>query len=68
MAAQTKRCVGEVKNQEVQTWKQVRGPAGAVRCETRDMGIKWPYWHTLVFGDETKLDMIYVCAQGTLKR
>ena len=29
---------------EVQTWKQVRGPAGAVMCETRDLGIKWPYW------------------------
>ena len=26
---------------EVQTWKQVRGPAGAVVCETRDLGIKW---------------------------
>ena len=25
---------------EVQTWKQVRGPAGAVMCETRDLGIK----------------------------
>ena len=23
---------------EVQTWKQVRGPAGAVMCETRDSG------------------------------
>ena len=26
--------------QEVQSWKQVRGPAGAVMCETRDLGIK----------------------------
>ena len=26
--------------QEVQTWKQVRGPAGAVMCETRDLVIK----------------------------
>ena len=25
---------------EVQTWKQVRGLAGAVMCETRDLGIK----------------------------
>ena len=25
---------------EVQTWKQVRGPAGAVMCETRDLGIR----------------------------
>ena len=25
---------------EVQTWKQVRGPAGAVMCETRDLGFQ----------------------------
>ena len=24
---------------EVQVWRQVRGPAGAVMCETRDLGI-----------------------------
>ena len=46
---------------EVQTWKQVRGPTGAVMCETRDLGIKWPYWHTLIFGNDTKIDMIFVC-------
>ena len=28
---------------EVQVWRQVRGPAGAVMCETRDLGIKWPH-------------------------
>ena len=43
--------------QEVPMWKQVRGPAGAVMCETRDLCIKWPHWHTLVFSDETRLDM-----------
>ena len=32
---------------EVQTWRQVRGPAGAAMCGTRDLGIKWPQWHTL---------------------
>ena len=32
---------------EVQTWRQLRGPAGAVMCETRDLGIKWPQWQTL---------------------
>ena len=26
--------------QEVQSWKQVRGPAGAVMCETRGPGYK----------------------------
>ena len=34
---------------EVQTWKQVKGLAGAVMCETRDLGITWPHWHTLNF-------------------
>ena len=34
--------------QEVQKWRQVRGTAGAAMCETRDLGIKWPCWHTLV--------------------
>ena len=34
---------------DVQTWRQVRGPAGAVMCETRDLGIKWPQWRTLIF-------------------
>ena len=37
---------------EVQTWKQVRGPAGAVMCETRDLNFRWPQWHTLMFNDE----------------
>ena len=46
--------------QEVQMWRQVRGLAGAVMCETRDLGIKWPHWHTLIFSDETKIDMRFV--------
>ena len=45
---------------EVQTWKQVRGIAGAVMCETRDLGTKWPYWHTLVLSDDMKIDMRFV--------
>ena len=49
--------------QEVQTWKQVRGPAGAVMCETRDLGIKRPRWHTLMVSDEIKLDMRFVCRE-----
>ena len=42
---------------EVQTWRQVRGPAGAVMCETRDLGNKWPQWHTLLFEGQVTLDM-----------
>ena len=47
--------------QEVQTWNQVRGPAGAVMCETCELGVKWQYWHTLVCSDEIKIDMRFVC-------
>ena len=52
---------------EVQTWKQVIGPAGAVMCETRDLGTKWPQWHTLMFGDEIKIDMRLVCPKEVRK-
>ena len=40
--------------QEAQMWGQVRGPAGVVTCETRDPGILWPHWHTLIFSDVHK--------------
>ena len=36
-------------------------------CETLDLGIKWPYWHTLVFSEEIKIDMRYVCAKDVKK-
>ena len=36
-------------------------------CETRDLGIKWPYWHTLVPSDETKIDMRHVCPRDVKK-
>ena len=26
-------------------------------CETRDLGIRWPYWRTLLLSDEIKIDM-----------
>ena len=26
-------------------------------CETRDLGIGWPYRHTLIFGNDIKIDM-----------
>ena len=45
---------------EVQTWRQVRGPAGAVLRETRDLGIKWPQWHTLIVEGQVQVDMRYV--------
>ena len=52
---------------EVQTWKQVRGPARSVMCETRDLGIKWPRWHTLLFEGQVSVDMRVVCPQDVKK-
>ena len=48
-------------------WRQVREPAGAVMCETRDMGPRWPHWHKLVFRGETRIDMWYVCPRDVKK-
>ena len=53
--------------QEVQMWRQVRGPAGAVMCETRDLGFKWSHGHTLIFSDETRIDMRFVCPEDVKK-
>ena len=47
--------------QEVQMWRYLRGPAGAVMRETRDVGIKWPQCHTLIFEGEVRIDRRYVC-------
>ena len=30
------------------SWKQVRGPAGAVVCETGDLRFAFPSWHALL--------------------
>ena len=46
---------------EIQMWRQVRGLVGAVMCETRDLGIKSPQWHTLIFERERTVGMRYVC-------
>ena len=45
----------------------MRGPAGAVLCETRDFGIKWPQWHTLVFEGQVRVDMRHVCLKDVKK-
>ena len=44
----------------------MKGFAGAVVCETRDLGIRWSYWHTLMFSDE-KIDMRLVCPKNVKK-
>ena len=48
---------------EVQTWRQVSLPAGTVMCETSDLGIKWPHWHTLLFEGQVAVDMRVACPQ-----
>ena len=52
---------------EVHTWKQVRGPAGAVMCETSNLAIKWPQWHTLIFEVQVRVDMRCVCPKDVKK-
>ena len=32
-------------------------------CETRDLGIKWSQWDTLIFEEQMKVDMRVVCPQ-----
>ena len=37
-------------------------------CETRDLGIKWPHWHALIFfAGEVRIDMRYVCPKDVKK-
>ena len=30
-------------------------------CETRDLGIMWSHWHTLIFEGDRRIDMKCVC-------
>ena len=36
-------------------------------CQTRDLGIMWPHWHTLTFDDNVRIDMRYVCPRDVKK-
>ena len=36
-------------------------------CETRDLGIKWPHCHTLIFEGDRNVDMRYVCPKDVKK-
>ena len=36
-------------------------------CETRDLGNKWPFWHTLIFEGDRSIDMRYVCSKDVKK-
>ena len=59
MVLRTKRSMAE-SDRKVQMWRHVRGPAGAVMCETRDLGVKWPCWYTLIFEGDRNINMRYV--------
>ena len=76
-----KECGGEVGNASSRRrlgnrslkCRQVRGgPAGAVMWETRDRGIKWPQWHTMMFEGQVAVDMRVTCRKdvktGSLDR
>ena len=67
MASGAKREAWMKHVREVQTWMQVGGPAGAVMCETRDLGIKWLFWHTLIFEGDRSIVMRYVCPKDLEK-
>ena len=49
------------------SWKEFRGPAEAVVCETRDPGIRFPSWHVHLFEDGIIVDMKVACAQDVKK-
>ena len=36
-------------------------------CETQDLAVKWPQWHTLIFGNDTKIDMRFVSPKDVKK-
>ena len=36
-------------------------------CETRDLGIKWSHWHTLIFEGAVRIYMRYVCPKDVKK-
>ena len=63
----TLRRVGEGRCGAPASWKEVRGPAEAVVCETRDPGIRFPSWHVHLFEDGIIVDMKVACAQDVKK-
>ena len=64
---QSRQKRGESKIVEVHTWRQVRGPAGAVMCDSRESGVKWPQRHTLLFEGQGRVDMRLVSPQDVKK-
>ena len=42
---------------------EVRGPEGAMVCESRDLGIGFPSWRALLFEEGVIVDMKTLCPQ-----
>ena len=40
---------------------------GAVMCETSDLGVKWPLWHTLLFEGDRSVDVRNACLKNVKK-
>ena len=36
-------------------------------CETRDLGMEWPFWYTSIFEGDRSIDMRYVCPKDVKK-
>ena len=36
-------------------------------CETRDLGIKWPHWRTLILEGEVRIFISYICPRDVKK-
>ena len=48
--------------------EQVRGPAQERYCAgNKDLCIKWPHWHTLIFEGDRRIGMRYVCPKDANK-
>ena len=45
----------------------MRRLTGAVMCEKRDLGIRWPQWHTLTFEGRVQVYMRDVCPKDMKK-
>ena len=57
MGARADAGVEEADPQSAAFETKGRGLAGAVTCETRDLGIKWPQWDTLLCEGQVAVDV-----------
>ena len=53
---------------EATSWTNVRGPAGAVLCEMKDLGITVPSWKVLRLSDNRMTSMKDMCPRKSHKK